>query len=182
MQVSLRYRKRVYIQKRITILPENAQRGHSAWKLHARQLFSKPFSLALVRQPVKRSTLVLPLIALLVMTVVTGCATSFAPSEASTSLTPGPRIEPEADEEAIRIQQLFIRGLTRALIDDHRQAIFLYEQAMQIDENQPAILHALAESHATIGDVEMALYYSQRAQRLNPSNRAYLMQHVESDL
>lgn len=108
-----------------------------------------------------------------------GCATSFAPQEAATSLTTGPQIDAETEETQLRIQQLFIRGIIRSLVGDQRQAIFLYEQAVQLDESQPAILHALAESHATLGELETALYYSRRAHRLGPSNRAYLLHHIE---
>jgi len=126
-----------------------------------------------------RSTLNLATLIVLAPVLVGGCATSFAPEEASTSLTYGPQIDPEIEERQLRIQQLFIRGITRSLVGDNEQAIFLFEQAIQLDDGQPAILHALAESHATLAELEMALYYSQRAHRLGPSNRAYLLHHAE---
>ncbi|MFV1980887.1 MAG: tetratricopeptide repeat protein [Rhodothermia bacterium] len=126
-----------------------------------------------------RSTLSLAALIFSAPVLFGGCATSFAPEEASTSLTAGPQSDPETEEKGLRIQQLFIRGITRSLVDDHRQAIFLFEQAVQLDENQPAILHALAQSHATLAELETALYYSRRAHRLEPSNRAYLLHHAE---
>ncbi len=104
---------------------------------------------------------------------VSGCATSFAPPETATSLTKGPQAIAIVDTDNVRLQQLFIRGLTRALVDDHKQAIFLFEQAIQLDARQPAIQTALAESHAALNELDAAIYYATQAVRLDPTNRPY---------
>jgi len=113
-----------------------------------------------------------PVLALLFLTVA-GCATSFGPAESTTSLTKGPQAIAVEDDDGVRLQQLFVRGLTRALVDDHRQAVFLFEQAIQLDPNQPAIHMALAESHAALGELEVATYYAEQAVRLDTENRSY---------
>ncbi|HUF10835.1 MAG TPA: tetratricopeptide repeat protein [Rhodothermales bacterium] len=104
--------------------------------------------------------------------LLSGCATSFDPAGTPTSLTKGPQAIPVADGEDVRLQQLFIRGLTRALVDDHRQAIFLFEQAIQIDGSRPAILVALAESYAALDELDTAIYYVSQAVALDAGNRS----------
>lgn len=75
--------------------------------------------------------------------------------------------------EKTHARKLFVRGMTRAFVEDHESAIVYYEQALGLTPDEAPILAALAESKRAQGDVTSALYYAREARRVAPGNPSY---------
>lgn len=75
--------------------------------------------------------------------------------------------------EQTHARKLFVRGMTRAFLEDHESAIVYYEQALGLTPKEASILAALAESKRAQGDVTSALYYAREARRVAPENPSY---------
>lgn len=86
---------------------------------------------------------------------------------------PATDVTPRDSLQVARAQQLFIQGLTRAYLDDHTGALPLYEEALRVAPDQPAVLAALAESHLALDTATSALLYAERAAALAPDEPAY---------
>ena len=77
---------------------------------------------------------------------------------------------PESDSlRALRAEQLFVRGMTRAYVGDHEAAIRQYEQALEIRPGEAAVLAALAEAHQAEGASATALYFASLAAEAAPA-------------
>lgn len=74
-------------------------------------------------------------------------------------------------------QRLLVRGMTRAYLDDHEQALQFYEQALRLTPGEPTLLSAMAESYAALDDLQTALFYAEQARSLAPETR-YYHQHL----
>lgn len=89
----------------------------------------------------------------------------------------GQAIPPVRDAEdgadALRAEQLLVRGLTRAYIGDHAGALDLYQQALRLLPQEPAVFAALAEAYAALSRPNEALYHAAEAVRLAPTEAAY---------
>jgi len=70
-------------------------------------------------------------------------------------------------------QRIFVHGMTRAYVDDHKAAIQFYENALRITPNEPAILSAMAESYAALNQLKTAIFYADQARSREPTNRYY---------
>ena len=73
------------------------------------------------------------------------------------------RAEPSAERQQVEAEQLFVRGMTRAYIGDYDGAVELYESALGLAPDDPAVLAALAEAHEARGDLTTALFFANRA-------------------
>ena len=106
----------------------------------------------------------------------TGCATTEASSggEAiageAVAYTAAWQASPQQD---VRAQQLLVRGMTRAYLDDHEEAIALYEEALQLVPGEAALFSALAASHHALDELTSAVFYAQRAIVLASDNVHY---------
>ncbi|PEN14782.1 hypothetical protein CRI94_00355 [Longibacter salinarum] len=83
------------------------------------------------------------------------------------------------DSQTTHARKLFVRGMTRAFLEDYEAAIAYYEQALGLTPDQAPILSALAEAKAAIDDATSALYYAERARDEAPENAAYHRQLAE---
>ena len=103
----------------------------------------------------------------------TGCATTEASSggEAiageAVAYTTGWQASPQQD---VRAQQLMVKGMTRAYLGDHDEAIALYEEALQLVPSEATLFSALAASHRALDELTSAVFYAQRAIVLAPDN------------
>lgn len=73
------------------------------------------------------------------------------------------RSEPSPERLQVEAEQLFVRGMTRAYIGDLDGAVELYERALGLAPDDPAVLAALAEAHEARGDHTTALFFANRA-------------------
>lgn len=82
----------------------------------------------------------------------------------------------ELSETEVRLRRLYIRGLTRAELDDHGAAVELLTEALQLAPDDPAIAAAIATSYHALGSASSALHYAQRAVAGDPDNAFYQIQ------
>ncbi len=114
-----------------------------------------------------------------------GCATTVDSGERSSvsanliELSPG---RDNAQAMDVRARQLFIRGLTQAQFNDHDAAIKLFNEALKLSQDQPAILSALAASYQAQDDLPSALFYADQARTGDPENVHYYEQIAELQL
>lgn len=80
------------------------------------------------------------------------------------------------DARKTQAQQLFVRGMTRAYLDDYEHAIRLYERALTLAPNEAPILSAMADAQAAQEDVSSALFYAEQARNVAPANAHYYRQ------
>ncbi|MEX0822153.1 MAG: tetratricopeptide repeat protein [Rhodothermales bacterium] len=122
-------------------------------------------------------------VAVILSIVCAGCATSTSTStrpEISSDLRTANRSSAdESQSRSSRSQQLFLRGMTEARLGHHEEALNLYARALQLTPNTAAILAAVAESHAAIGDDSAALYALREARKADPGNVHYALQLAE---
>ena len=112
-----------------------------------------------------------------VMLSLIGCATTVQPAGRNAVSSPvitQQTIPVDGAEKNIKAQQLFIRGLTQAFLNQHTDAIVLYEQALQYSPNNAAVLSAISEAQEAVGNTTDAFYYAQQACNLDPDNNHYL--------
>jgi tetratricopeptide (TPR) repeat protein len=69
---------------------------------------------------------------------------------------------------AVRAEQTFVRGMTRAYLGDYDAAIELYERALELQPGEGAFLAALAEAHEAEGDLTTALFFAALAVEASP--------------
>ncbi|GIV59189.1 tetratricopeptide repeat protein [Rhodocaloribacter litoris] len=101
---------------------------------------------------------------------VATCAAAFGLlGGAAAGQTPAP--VPGRDE--VRAEQLFVRGMTRAYLEDHEAALQLFQEALRLRPNEPAILSALADAYAALDDLPSALFYAEQARARAPDNVHY---------
>jgi len=123
--------------------------------------------------------LYLTLLSAISLSLLPGCATTLAPAgpnDVASPLVTDFTATSVDDSDDSKAQQFFIRGLTQAFLDQHSDAIRLYEQALQHAPNSPAILSAVAESEEALGDMTNAFYYARLACDLDPDNEYYFRQ------
>ncbi len=81
-----------------------------------------------------------------------------------------------------RARQLFVRGMTKHYLGDIREAIQLFEQALQLSPGEPALLSAMAEAYTMLDDLSTATYYAQQAGAAAPRNVHYQQQLAQLQL
>ncbi len=86
------------------------------------------------------------------------------------------------DERAVEAQQLFVRGLTKAYLDDHEAALELFKAALRLVPREAAILSAAAVSEEALGDNTTALFYAEQARSHAPDNPYYHHQLAQLQL
>lgn len=69
---------------------------------------------------------------------------------------------------AMRAEQAFVRGMTRAYLGDYEAAIQQYERALELQPGEAAVLAALAEAHEAESDLSTALYFATQAVEAAP--------------
>jgi tetratricopeptide (TPR) repeat protein len=94
-------------------------------------------------------------------------------------LTPAAHLVAAQTPEEMQAERIFVRGMTRAYLDDHEAALRFYQEALRLTPNRPAILSAVAASHAALDDVPTAIFYAEQARALDPSNVYYHRQVAE---
>ncbi len=70
-------------------------------------------------------------------------------------------------------RKLFVRGMTRAFLEDYDAAIAYYEQALGLAPQQAPVLSALAEAKSQNDDISAAIYYAEKARNASPENISY---------
>jgi tetratricopeptide (TPR) repeat protein len=83
--------------------------------------------------------------------------------------------DPETGE-ATHARKLFVRGMTRAFLEDYQAAIAYYQQALELSPQEASILSAMADAQAAESDASSALYYAEKARDYAPQNSAYHVQ------
>jgi len=107
------------------------------------------------------------LIAVLVATITLGaCAT---PPAATAQGAPSAS---ETNKET-HARKLFVRGMTRAFLEDYDAAIAYYEQALGLSPSEAPILSALADAKSEIDEISTAIYYAEKARDASPQNISY---------
>ncbi len=76
-------------------------------------------------------------------------------------------------DAATRAERLFVRGMTRAYLDDHEGALALFQEAQRLAPGVPAVLAALAETYAALDDPATALFFATQAWERAPENPYY---------
>ncbi len=71
--------------------------------------------------------------------------------------------------QALRAEQAFVSGMTRAYAGDHEAAIRQYERALELRPGEAAVLAALAEAHEAEGHGATALYFAAQAAEAAPA-------------
>ncbi|WP_457653583.1 tetratricopeptide repeat protein [Rhodocaloribacter sp.] len=94
-------------------------------------------------------------------------------------LTPAAHLVAAQTPEEMQAERIFVRGMTRAYLDDHEAALRFYQEALRLTPNRPAILSAVAASHAALDDVPTAIFYAEQARALDPANVYYHRQVAE---
>ncbi len=94
----------------------------------------------------------------------------------------GPRpsaVAQPAPRDSLEAERLFIRGLLQQELENHDEAIALFEQALHYLPEQPAILSSLAASYAHKEQYEEAFQYAQRALLQDSTSIYYYTQNAE---
>lgn len=107
------------------------------------------------------------LIAVLVAAPV--LSVSLAPSAATAQRAPSAS---ESSKET-HARKLFVRGMTRAFLEDYDAAIAYYEQALGLSPEEAPILSALADAKSENDEVSTAIYYAEKARDAAPDNISY---------
>ena len=94
-------------------------------------------------------------------------------------LTPVAHLAAAQTPEETQAERLFVRGMTRAYLDDHEDALRFYQEALRLTPNRPALLSAVAASHAALGDLPTAIFYAEQARAGDPANVYYHRQVAE---
>ncbi len=81
------------------------------------------------------------------------------------------------DQAQARAEQMFIRGMTAAYVQDHETARELFRQVLDVRPDDPAALSAMAETLEALGDITGALFHAQLAAEAAPEEPA-LFQHL----
>ena len=77
------------------------------------------------------------------------------------------------NDNATKAERLFVRGMTKAYINDHAAALALFQKALDLTPNAPAILSAMAVSEEALDNRPMALFYAEQARFYAPDNAHY---------
>lgn len=93
--------------------------------------------------------------------------------QASAQQQAQPQPSLNAWDDEVRSQQFFIRGMTRSFLGDDEGAIALFQNALELTPNEPALLSALAEALEATDDIESALFYANQAVSVDASNAHY---------
>ena len=87
----------------------------------------------------------------------------------SASAASGPgSVSADSTDRHTHARQLFVRGMTKAFLDDHDAAIEHFERALDLVPGEPAVLAALADAHAARNRFASALYYARQAHVRSP--------------
>lgn len=120
----------------------------------------------------------LPVLLGVCLVFCTGCSASAATAESPPVATQLSFQDGQANTQTheIRAQQLLVRGMTRAYLEDYETAITMYEEALRHTPNEATLLAALAEAHMALEDGTTALFYAQQARDQEPGNVYYHQQ------
>ncbi|HHP7236942.1 tetratricopeptide repeat protein [Longibacter sp.] len=108
-----------------------------------------------------------------ILAVVLAMVLSLGTVGDATAQAPGVQRTLDEDSQTTHARKLFVRGMTRAFLEDYEAAIAYYEQALGLTPNEAPVLSALAEAKAETDDVTSALYYAERARDRAADNAAY---------
>ncbi|MEM9666677.1 MAG: tetratricopeptide repeat protein, partial [Bacteroidota bacterium] len=86
---------------------------------------------------------------------------------------PGAAQVVSSEAAEVRAQQLLVRGLTRAYLDDHEEALILFTEALRYEPQQASLLSAAARSYEAVGDATNARFYAAQAVEQAPDARFY---------
>lgn len=78
-----------------------------------------------------------------------------------------------ADWSDLQTRKLFVQGLTQSYLEDHDEAVSLFEKALDQTPHHPAILSALSEAEAARGNQTSAIYYARQARTHAPDSAYY---------
>ena len=104
-----------------------------------------------------------------VLVVASALGISFAPAAATAQRAPSAS---ETSKET-HARKLFVRGMTRAFLEDYDAAIAYYEQALGLSPKEAPILSALADAKLENDEVSTAIYYAEKARNAAPGNISY---------
>ncbi|MDZ4702073.1 MAG: tetratricopeptide repeat protein [Rhodothermales bacterium] len=91
--------------------------------------------------------------------------------------TPSLFAQDESDREGrIRAEQLLVRGMTRAYLGEHTEALQLYQQALPLARGDAAIHAAIAASYEATSQYASAITFAEQAITLAPEQHAYYTQ------
>ncbi len=79
-------------------------------------------------------------------------------------------------EGRIRAEQLFVRGMTRAYLGEHEEALQLYQQALPLASDDAAIHAAIAAAYEATNQYASAIRFAEQAISLAPGQQAYYAQ------
>lgn len=119
----------------------------------------------------------LPLWLIPVMFLWSSCATSVSPYRGDSVSSDIVNV-PVSGSQPLdpRAEQLFVRGMTRAFLQDYKGAMDLYEQVLRLRPDEPAVLSAMAEAHEGLNDLATAVFYAERATVIAPDNLHFRQQ------
>lgn len=72
----------------------------------------------------------------------------------------------------VRLQRLLVRGLTRMYVEDFEGATTIFEEALKIKPNDPALLASICRARMALSDYGSAQFYLQRALTTTPDDAA----------
>lgn len=79
-------------------------------------------------------------------------------------------------EGRVRAEQLFVRGMTRAYLGEHTEALQLFQQALPLASDDASIHAAIAASYEATNQFEPAITFAEQAIALAPRQQAYYAQ------
>lgn len=95
-------------------------------------------------------------------------------------LSPSPSLSQDtSDRDRRYAQQLFVRGMTEAYLEDYEEAISYFENALDLVPNEPSILMALADAQAQQENYTSALFYARQANDHGRSHPYYARRLAE---
>ena len=97
----------------------------------------------------------------------------------SLSLSTGTATAQEEAGGALKAKQLFVRGMTKAYLDDHEAALNYYQQALNLAPNEAAVLSAVAASQDALDNTALAIFYAEQARHYAENNVFYHRQLAE---
>lgn len=118
--------------------------------------------------------------------LLAGCASASLPMGSSASIASEVMTVPLQDrgteDKKVRAQQLFVRGMTHAFLEEYESALQFFQDALQLAPNQATILSAAAEAQEALEDLPSALFYAEQARRLAADNVYYHRQVAQLHL
>ncbi len=85
-----------------------------------------------------------------------------------------PLLAQNRNEETLdtRVQQLLVRGLTRLYLEDFEGAVSVFDQALKVRPNDPALLSSMVQAQMGLGEFSSARFFIERAISADDGNTA----------